>query len=417
MFKRRRPPGDPVTIYLDGAPVPAERGEPLAAALLAADKTILARSPKLHRPRGPSCFRGGCDGCLARVDGVPNVMTCLRPATGGERIDAQNVVGSRKADLLRVTDWFFAKGLDHHHLMAGVPGLSDVMTSVARKVAGLGRLPSQPVAARPARQIEADVVVAGGGVTGVAAASRLASLGLRTLLVDDGLVLGGALAAAPALAAEIFGRCPLVGVEVLSRSVAAGDYEGRILAVTDDAEAILVRPRATLFATGAHDGVLAVPGNDLPGVLSARALTRLVNAGIVPDGPVALVGSGFWADELARALGEGEILRFSPDELVDVRGTAGVRTVTVRKGGALSTPVVAVVALALPGAPAFELAAQAGAETRFDPALGYVVVTDAEGRAAPSVWAAGECTGKPFDPEALVAEGERVAAAMAAALA
>ena len=71
---RRR---DPVTIYLDGAAIPAERGEPLAAALLAADKTILARSPKLHRPRGPSCFRGGCDGCLARVDGVPNVMTCL----------------------------------------------------------------------------------------------------------------------------------------------------------------------------------------------------------------------------------------------------------------------------------------------------------------------------------------------------
>ena len=43
-----------------------------------------------------------------------------------------------------------------------------------------------------------------------------------------------------------------------------------------------MRPRATLFATGAHDGVLAVPGNDLPGVLSARALCRLVHAGTPP---------------------------------------------------------------------------------------------------------------------------------------
>ena len=111
------------------------------AALLASDKTILARSPKLHRPRGPSCFRGACDGCLARVDGVPNVMTCLVPAQGGEHVDAQNVIGSRKADLLRVTDWFFAKGIDHHHLMAGVPGLSDVMQSFATKVAGPGRMP------------------------------------------------------------------------------------------------------------------------------------------------------------------------------------------------------------------------------------------------------------------------------------
>src|SRR5208283_1564736 len=115
--------------------------------------------------------------------GVPNVMTCLVPARGGERIDAQNVVGSRKADLLRVTDWFFAKGLDHHHLMAGVPGLSDVMTSVARKVAGLARPSSME-----AHRLEVDVVVVGGGVPGVAAASRLAALGRRALLVDDGFV-------------------------------------------------------------------------------------------------------------------------------------------------------------------------------------------------------------------------------------
>src|SRR3954462_8519676 len=123
MFGRSRRLRDPVTITLDGEAIAAERGEPLAAALLAADKTILARSPKLHRPRGPSCFRGACDGCLARVDGVPKVMTCQRPARGGERIDAQNGIVARKADLQRVTYWVFAKGSDHHHLMAGVPGL------------------------------------------------------------------------------------------------------------------------------------------------------------------------------------------------------------------------------------------------------------------------------------------------------
>jgi sarcosine oxidase, subunit alpha len=421
MFRRRRPPADPVTIYLDGAPLPAGRGEPLAAALLAADKTILARSPKLHRPRGPSCFRGGCDGCLARVDGVPNIMTCLTPARGGERIDSQNVVGSRKADLLRVTDWFFARGLDHHHLMAGVPGLSDVMQSVARKVAGLGRLPSTVASPRPARRLEADVLVVGGGVTGVAAASRLCNggAGLRVVLVDDGLTLGGALACAPPLAAELFAACPLVGATVLARSVAAGFYDGEVL-LASGGEAILVRPRALLFAAGAHDGVLAFPGNDLPGVLSARALCRLAHAGILPDGPVAIVGEGFWAGELARALGDTPLFRFAPSAVVDVRGTAGVRAVTVRDaaaGGALATREVAVVALDLPGAPAFELAAQAGAATRADPALGYVVTTDDHGRAAERIWAAGECTGKPFDPIALRAEGERVGGHMVAALA
>ncbi len=417
MFRRSRAPGHPVTIYLDGAPLPADQGEPLAAALLASDKTILARSPKLHRPRGPSCFRGGCDGCLARVDGVPNVMTCLVPARGGERVDSQNVIGSRKADLLRVTDWFFARGIDHHHLMAGVPGLGDVMTSVASKIAGLGRLPSVAVPPRPARRLEADVVVAGGGVTGVAAASRLRAAGLAVVLVDDGLELGGALACTPERAAELFAASPLAGVEVLARSVVAGFYEGEILIVTAAADAVLVRPRATVFATGAHDGALAVPGNNLPGVLSARALCRLIHAGITPDGPVAIVGAGFWADELALALGTAPVLRLAPEALVDVRGTGGVRAVTVREGGNLAVHQVAVVALALPGAPAFELAAQAGAEVRFDPATGYVVVTDERGRAAgAAVWAAGECAGRSFDPVALRLEGERVAVDVAGVL-
>src|SRR3954471_16539837 len=127
MFRRTRAIEDPVTIHLDGSPIPAERGEPIAAAFVASNKLALARSPKLHRPRGPACFRGGCDGCLARVDGVPNIMTCLRPARGGERVETQNVMGSRKSDLLRVTDWFFPQGIDHHHLLVGVPGVSDVM--------------------------------------------------------------------------------------------------------------------------------------------------------------------------------------------------------------------------------------------------------------------------------------------------
>src|SRR5262252_5366272 len=171
MFGRSRALRDPVTISLDGEELPAERGEPLAIALLACDKTILARSPKLHRPRGPSCLRGGCDGCLARVSGVPNVMTCLVPARGDERIDAQNVVGSRKADLLRVTDWFFPHGIDHHHLMAGVPGIGDVMQSFARKLAGLGRLPSEVAPERAARCIDVDALVIGGGLAGIVVAA------------------------------------------------------------------------------------------------------------------------------------------------------------------------------------------------------------------------------------------------------
>jgi sarcosine oxidase subunit alpha len=98
---RTRPLSDRVVLTLDGEELEAERGEPLAAALVAAGKRTIARSPKFHRPRGPACMRGACDGCLARVDGTPNVMTCMTPAADGMVVVSQNRLGPRDADLLR----------------------------------------------------------------------------------------------------------------------------------------------------------------------------------------------------------------------------------------------------------------------------------------------------------------------------
>jgi sarcosine oxidase subunit alpha len=415
MFRRTRALRDPVTFTLDGDTISAERGEPLAVALLGEDKTILARSPKLHRPRGPSCLRGGCDGCLARVDGVPNVMTCQRPARGGEVIVSQNVIGSRKADFLRVTDWFFAQGIDHHHLMAGIPGLSDVMQTFARKVAGLGRLPGAIEAIKPARRVEVDVAIVGAGLAGLVIASRAAAAGLSVILVDDGLTVGGSLLASPRRLADTLADYPLEGVEIHTESVAAGFFFGDLLVAAPEG-AIVARPRATVFATGAHDGVLAIPNNDLPGIFSARALARVLHAGILPDGPVAVVGEGFWADEVLAALEGHASLRVSAADVVAAHGTAGVKTLELRDGKKTRKAEVGAVALALRGAPAFELAEQAGATTRFDPEGGYTVVTGPAGRLAEALWAAGECTGKPFDPAQIRAEAEATAAGVLASL-
>src|SRR5262249_39442082 len=118
MSGRLHPPLHPVTFEFDDDPIVAERGEPIAFALIASGRVALSRSPKLHRPHGPYCLRGGCDGCLVRIDGEPNVMSCMRPCRGGESVSTQNVLGSRKVDLMRATDWFFPRGLDHHHLLA-----------------------------------------------------------------------------------------------------------------------------------------------------------------------------------------------------------------------------------------------------------------------------------------------------------
>ena len=184
-----------MTITLDGEEILAERGEPVAAALVGAGKMMLARSPKFHRPRGPACMRAACDGCLARVDETPNVMTCMIAAQEGTAVVSQNRLGPRDLDLLRMTDWFFPDGMNHHEHFAGVPGVQNVMQAFARRVAGLGRLPAEIEGTHAARRRKADVVVVGGGPAGMAVASRLAAAGRAVEVLDDQLAPGGGLAA------------------------------------------------------------------------------------------------------------------------------------------------------------------------------------------------------------------------------
>jgi predicted molibdopterin-dependent oxidoreductase YjgC len=83
MFRRRREPIRRVTLMLDGRPIVAEAGEPVAAAVLAATGTPTRRSPVEGALRAPYCFMGACFECLMEIDGVPNQQACLVSARDG----------------------------------------------------------------------------------------------------------------------------------------------------------------------------------------------------------------------------------------------------------------------------------------------------------------------------------------------
>lgn len=419
---------------LDGEPVVAERGEPVAVALVAAGHLALARSPKFHRPRGPACLRAACDGCLARVDGVPNVMTCRVPAAEGTRIETQNVIGSRDTDLLRAADWFFPEGIDHHELFAGVPGVQRVMQGFARRIAGLGRLPdatlAPSLASSGARRREVDVLVVGAGPAGMAAAIELAGRGRDVLVVDDDLAWGGSarlLEAASVLAGrgsgvwgplmESFRRSLAAGVELARRTTAAGLYGDDVLLVSEndrerEAPVRVARARTLVLAPGAHDGAVAFEGNDVPGVMSARAACRLLSHGVAPGERVAVVrvaggspfGAAYAAADRGATLVEGTPRRVS--------GSARVRAVVVtggrRREGEESSVSCDALLVDAPLAPAYELCAQAGANLAHE-ARGFVVRAGAGGRIRGGVYAFGEVVGTALEPGALAEEARRLA--------
>ncbi|MBX3190163.1 MAG: (2Fe-2S)-binding protein [Labilithrix sp.] len=425
---RVAPLRDPVTITLDGEPIVAERGEPIAAALVAAGKLMVARSPKFHRPRGPSCFRAACDGCLARVDETPNVMTCMTPAREGTAVVSQNRLGPRQIDLLRMTDWFFPEGLDHHELFAGIPGVQNVMQAFARRVAGLGRLPAEGTPPRAAARRDADVVVVGAGPSGMAIASRLARAGRAVEVLDDQDAPGGGLTALDADDASSFSEIHASFMDLVARgrvrlrtSTIAGGVYGRDLLVSGPEGAEILLARALVLASGAHDGVLAFEGNDVPGLMSARAGGWLLRRGVLLGPRVVVVipeGGGPFGASYARAMARATMQRqgkHAPTVTVvqgtplRIKGSSRVKGVVVMtaagKEEALAADAVLVDA---PRSPAYELATQAGATVRHEP-RGYVVVTDG-GRAAEGVYAVGELAGCPLDAAAVDADAARAAA-------
>jgi sarcosine oxidase, subunit alpha len=422
MSFRAAPPDHPIRITLDGKVLAAEDGEPAAAALVGAGKLAIARSTKFHRPRGPSCMRGACDGCLARVDDEPNVMTCMVAAHEGMTIDTQNILGSRGIDLLRVTDWFFPEGLNHHELFAGVPGAQGVMQAFARRVAGLGRLPGSELPARRAPRRQLDVLVVGGGPSGMAVAGALSDRGRSVEVVDDALRAGGGLSA---LAGErrAWGEIEArfhAGVSggriALRTSTVAGGVYGDDVLVVGDAGAEVCMAKDLVLATGAHDGVGLFEGNDVPGVMSARAAGMLLQCGVVVGKRVVVAGEGTagFGDAFARAAGEAklcEVVRVK--EVLRVRGSSKVRAVVVREGGREREIPADALLVDAPSAPAYELCAQAGARLEHQP-RGFVVRTEG-GRIRDHVWAVGEVVGTELAPRAMLEEASRVAEAISKA--
>jgi sarcosine oxidase subunit alpha len=411
-MRRLARPRDPVTLTLDGRRVVAERGEPVAVSLLAAGHLVLARSPKFHRPRGPSCLRAACDGCLARVDGSPNIMTCRVPAEEGMRVETQNTIGPRGTDLLQMADWFFPEGMDHHELMAGVPGVQQVMQVFARRVAGLGKLPERAAGARAAERRRVDALVVGAGPSGMAAATSLVRAGREVEVLEEDLSWGGSLLALDGGALRPWQ--PLLSsfrealaspkLTVRTQTVAAGVY-GDDLLVMGARGAEVLTWQTLVLAPGAHDGVLAFEGNDGPGVLSARAAGRIASLGVSIGEKVVVAlapGGGPFGEALARAHRGAALVRGTP---VRAGGSGRVREVLIAtEEGDRLLPCDALVVDA-PRAPAYELCAQAGAELSHEP-RGYVVRASGESRGEirPGVFAVGEVVGTPLEPGALLNE-------------
>lgn len=78
-----------ITVYIDGVAVAAEANETVAAVLLRQPPFWSRTTPVSGAHRAPYCMMGVCFDCLATVDGVTSIQTCLVRVRDGMQVERQ----------------------------------------------------------------------------------------------------------------------------------------------------------------------------------------------------------------------------------------------------------------------------------------------------------------------------------------
>ena len=251
----------------------------LAAAAVASDDVVLARSFRMHRPRGAFCHQGWCQQCRVTLDDGRVVLACQTSAGSAARarVPARTLAG-RLAE--KLPPWFY----EHRFLRPRF--LRQWYLARLRRLSGAPEFPAGPPrqAVRYA-DLHCDCLVVGGGRTGLAAAAALAGAGKGVVLVEVEQLGGSArfIAGADADAADAVQRTLRSGVIAHERTLCVAVYRSphRALCVKDDGS-VVIRFDQLVVATGSYDQLPLVPGNDLPGIVGLRAFERLAHQRALP---------------------------------------------------------------------------------------------------------------------------------------
>jgi aerobic-type carbon monoxide dehydrogenase small subunit (CoxS/CutS family) len=88
------PAAETIIITVDGEPLNARAGEPVAATLLAHGRRVCRTTVRTGEPRGVFCAIGLCGDCAMQIDGVPGVRACVTLTRAGMRVETQHGLGA-----------------------------------------------------------------------------------------------------------------------------------------------------------------------------------------------------------------------------------------------------------------------------------------------------------------------------------
>jgi heterotetrameric sarcosine oxidase alpha subunit len=299
----------PLDFSFDGKSFAGYQGDTLASALIANGVRLVGRSFKYHRPRG----------ILTAGSEEPNALVELR--TGGRRepntrattielydgliAASQNRWPSLGFDILSVNQLaspIFVAGFYYKTFKWPSALWEKLYEPLIRRAAGLGRAAET---ADPDHYEKAwahcEVLVVGGGPTGLAAALAAGRAGARVILCEEDTLLGGRLLsdggaidgnpAAEWVANAVAELQSMPDVRIMTRTTVTGVFDHGTYSALERVNDHVPAPsehqprqklwrivaKRSIVAAGALERPIVFGGNDLPGVMLASAVRTYIN--------------------------------------------------------------------------------------------------------------------------------------------
>ncbi|RWA63829.1 MAG: sarcosine oxidase subunit alpha [Mesorhizobium sp.] len=298
----------PLSFRFDGKTLLGFQGDTLASALVANGVKLVGRSFKYHRPRG--ILTAGSEEPNALVElrsgarREPNTKATTAELYDGLEAASQNRWPSLRHDFLSVNQLFapiFVAGFYYKTFMWPAKFWEAVYEPAIRRAAGLGRAAG---IADPDHYDKAwahcDVLIAGSGPAGLAAALAAGRSGARVILCEEDFVPGGRLLAdggtidglpvAEWIARTLAELGSMPDVRIMTRTTLFGVYDGGTYGAIERVNDHLPVPpehqvrqrlwrivaKRSIVAAGAIERPIVFAGNDTPGVMMASAMRSYV---------------------------------------------------------------------------------------------------------------------------------------------
>ena len=323
-----------IKITFDGKSYSAYEGDTITSALLRNNIRLIGRSFKYHRPRG--IYTCGIEEPNALVQilnehNEPNTRATVKGVYNGINISSQNRWPSLSFDIGAINNILspiFSAGFYYKTFMGPKGFWKKIYEPLIRRTAGLGKPPKNFRSKSIHQNHNVDILIVGGGLSGLIAARKLIDTDNEVLLIEQDCFLGGILKNSNKVN-RIDGKkvfewinetekliLKSKNVKILRNTlVTTYNFTNHLIALenkfagkkidTNKSELTLhkIRTTNTILANGHIERFISFRNNDLPGVMLASSFEKYIHRyGVVPDKNPAIFSNNSSTISLVKSL-------------------------------------------------------------------------------------------------------------------